>query len=64
MESALRDLNLTNDEVHRLGNALKDPKFLKLFDEYRNVLEDPEERRRCVEYFALNTEFLFTKLTV
>ncbi|VUZ57058.1 unnamed protein product [Hymenolepis diminuta] len=46
MESALRDLNLTNDEVHRLGNALKDPKFLKLFDEYRNVLEDPEERRR------------------
>ncbi|VDN96574.1 unnamed protein product [Rodentolepis nana] len=57
MESALRDLNLTADEVHRLGNALKDPKFLELFDEYRKVLEDPEERRRCVKN-KLNTGLL------
>uniref|UniRef100_A0A5K3F8Z9 PIH1 domain-containing protein n=1 Tax=Mesocestoides corti TaxID=53468 RepID=A0A5K3F8Z9_MESCO len=49
MEKSLKDLNLTNDELDRLGKAFKDPEFLKLFAEYAEELNDPENKRRYEE---------------
>ncbi|CDS39417.1 protein kintoun [Echinococcus multilocularis] len=49
MEKSLRDLKLTNDELNRLGKAFKDPKFCKLFAEYAEELNDPENKRRYEE---------------
>ncbi|KAL5009024.1 hypothetical protein ScPMuIL_014605 [Solemya velum] len=39
------DLNLSNDEIKRLGEALKDEKFRKLFVEYAEEISNPENRR-------------------
>lgn len=39
------DLNLSNEEVKRLGEALKDEKFRKLFVEYAEEISNPENRR-------------------
>lgn len=52
MEKSLRDLKLTNDELDRLGKAFKDPQFCKLFAEYAEELNDPENKRRFVVDFA------------
>lgn len=52
MEHSIKDLNLTNDEIHRLGKAFKDPEFCKLFAEYAEELNDPENKRRFVAYFS------------
>lgn len=41
----LKDLDLTRDEVERFGNALKDKEFRKLFAEYVEEIQDPENRK-------------------
>ena len=43
------DLNLSNDEVKRIGECLKNEEFRKLFVEYAEELQDPENRRRYEE---------------
>ncbi|OWF37090.1 protein kintoun-like [Mizuhopecten yessoensis] len=40
------DLNLSNDEVKKLGEALKNEEFRKLFAEYAEEISDPENRKR------------------
>lgn len=42
---AFKDLDLSRDEVERIGNALKDKEFRKLFAEYVNEIHDPENRK-------------------
>lgn len=51
MESGnkLRDLDLTAEEMGRLGKALKEEKFRELFFEYAQELSDPENKRRYEE---------------
>nr|KAG5711879.1 hypothetical protein BaRGS_026320 [Batillaria attramentaria] len=51
-KSKLRDLNLSQDEIKRLGEALKDEKFRELFREYAEEISDPENRRRYEEEIA------------
>jgi dynein assembly factor 2, axonemal len=43
-EDKLKDLNLTNDELQRFSDALKNDEFRKLFIEYAEELNDPENR--------------------
>ena len=38
------DLNVTKDEVDRIGKALKDENFRKLFAEYAEEISDPKNR--------------------
>lgn len=45
----LEELNLTSDEINRLGEALKDDKFRELLNEYAEEMSDPENRRRYEE---------------
>lgn len=52
MERSLKDLKLTSNEIERLGKAFKDPEFCKLFAEYAEELNDPENKRRFVVSFA------------
>lgn len=40
-----KEMDLSRDEVHRLTNALKDDQFKKLFFDYVDELQDPENRR-------------------
>lgn len=42
---AFKDLDLSRDEVERIGNALKDKEFRKLFAEYVEEIQDPENRK-------------------
>lgn len=42
---SFKDLDLSRDEVERIGNALKDKEFRKLFAEYVNEIHDPENRK-------------------
>lgn len=47
--SKLEELNLTRDEINRLGEALKDDKFRELLNEYAAEISDPENKRRYEE---------------
>lgn len=42
----MEDLNLTQEEVHRLTEALKQDEFKKLFFEYAEEISNPENRER------------------
>ncbi|KAK3092833.1 hypothetical protein FSP39_007728 [Pinctada imbricata] len=64
-ESKLKDLNLSTDEVKRIGECLKDENFRKLFVEYAEEIADPENRRRYEEEIqqmenerGMNVEFV------
>ena len=46
------DLDLTNDEVKRLGEALKKEEFRKLLVEYAEEISDPENRKKYEEEIA------------
>lgn len=48
MEESLRGIKLTRGEINRFTDAFKDPTFCKLFAEYANELNDPENKRRFV----------------
>ena len=59
------DLDLSKDEVKRLGEALKDEKFRKMLAEYAEEISDPENRRKAEEEIAMmenergmNVEFI------
>jgi dynein assembly factor 2 len=43
-EDKLKDLNLTNDELNRFSNAFQNEEFRKLFIEYAEELNDPQNR--------------------
>ncbi|XP_059174324.1 protein kintoun-like [Physella acuta] len=47
------DLNLSRDEVKRLGEALKDEQFRKLLVEYAEEISNPENRRKAEEEIAM-----------
>jgi dynein assembly factor 2 len=51
-KSKLEDLNLSQDEIKRLGDALKDEKFRKMLLEYAEEISDPENRRKYEEEIA------------
>ncbi|KAL1257313.1 hypothetical protein QQF64_010557 [Cirrhinus molitorella] len=42
-------MNLTHDEINRLGEALKDEKFRELLNEYATEISNPENKRRYEE---------------
>lgn len=42
---SFQDLNLSRDEVERIGEALKDKEFRKLLAEYVDEIRDPENRK-------------------
>ncbi len=55
--SKLEELNLTrDDEMSRLGEALKDEQFRELLREYTAEIASPENRRRREEELALLEE--------
>ena len=41
----LEDLNVSTDELERIGKALKNEEFRKLFSDYATEISDPENRR-------------------
>ena len=43
-EDRWKDLDITKDEVDRIGKALKDEKFRKMFVEYAEEISDPKNR--------------------
>lgn len=43
-EERWKELNITKSEVDRIGEALKDEKFRKMFAEYAEELSDPKNR--------------------
>lgn len=47
------DLDLSQDEVKRLGEALKDEKFRKMLVEYAEEISNPENRRKAEEEIAM-----------
>lgn len=47
--SKLEEMNLTHDEINRLGEALKDEKFRELLNEYAAEISNPENKRRYEE---------------
>ncbi|KAK7103653.1 protein kintoun-like [Littorina saxatilis] len=51
-KTKLEDLNLSGDEIKRLGDALKDEKFREMLREYAEEISDPENRRRYEEEIA------------
>ncbi|KAK6999863.1 protein kintoun [Biomphalaria glabrata] len=52
-ERTLEDLNLSRDEVKRLGEALKDEQFRKLLCEYAEEISNPENMRKAEEEIAM-----------
>ncbi|GFN73689.1 protein kintoun [Plakobranchus ocellatus] len=52
-ERAFDGLDLTQDEVKRLGNALKDEKFRKMLIEYAEEISNPENKRKAEEEIAM-----------
>ncbi|CAH0554606.1 unnamed protein product [Brassicogethes aeneus] len=48
----LQNLDLSRDEVHRIGEALKNQEFRKLFTEYVEEIQDPENRKKYEEEIA------------
>ncbi|XP_046567374.1 LOW QUALITY PROTEIN: protein kintoun-like [Haliotis rubra] len=64
----LEDLNVTQDELKRIGDALKDENFRKLFLEYAQEISDPENRRLYEQEISqmenergMNVEFIHPK---
>ena len=51
-KTKLEDLDLSRDEIKRLGEALKDEKFREMLREYAEEISDPENRRRYEEEIA------------
>ncbi|XP_071835031.1 protein kintoun-like [Apostichopus japonicus] len=49
---ALKDLDITNEELGRLQKALKDEKFRKMFVEYAEEISNPENRKRYEDEIA------------
>ena len=47
--SKLEDMNLTSDEMSRLGKALKDETFRKLLHDYAEEISNPENKKRYEE---------------
>ena len=47
--SSWEDLEMTRDEVERLGDALKKEEFRKLLAEYAEEINDPENKKRYEE---------------
>lgn len=47
------DLDLSQEEIKRIGEALKDEKFRKLFVEYAEEISNPENRKRYEEEIAM-----------
>ncbi|CAL1531244.1 unnamed protein product [Lymnaea stagnalis] len=52
-EHVFDDLNLSTDEVKRLGEALKDEQFRKLLVEYAEEISNPENKRKAEEEIAM-----------
>lgn len=50
VQSALKDMDLTKDEVGKFEKAFKDPEFLKMFCEYAKEIEDPACRAETDQY--------------
>ena len=38
---SLEEMDMTPAEIERLGNCMKDPKFMELFQEYADEISDP-----------------------
>lgn len=53
MRDKLKELDMTVEEMNKLGKAFKDEKFRELFLEYAQELSDPETRRRYEEEIKL-----------
>ena len=49
-EEALHKMKLSKDETDRLGKAFKDPKFMKMFQEYVDEIKDPKYREETEQY--------------
>lgn len=49
MADSLNELELSREEVEKLGEALKKEEFRKLLGEYFEEVQDPENRRRYQE---------------
>lgn len=49
----MEDLDLSTDEVKRLGEALKDETFRKMLVEYAEEISNPENRRKAEEEIAI-----------
>ena len=52
-ERVFDGLDLSQDEVKRLGNALKDENFRKMLVEYAEEISDPENKRKAEEEIAM-----------
>ncbi|GFR57843.1 protein kintoun [Elysia marginata] len=52
-ERVFDGLDLSQDEVKRLGNALKDENFRKMLIEYAEEISDPENKRKAEEEIAM-----------
>ena len=46
LQDKFKNLKVTTDELERIGKALKDEEFRKLFAEYAEEISDPENRKR------------------
>lgn len=49
----LDDLNLTNDEVKRLSECMKDQTFMELLKDYAMEISDPENKKKYEEEIAM-----------
>ena len=52
-KKTFEDLDLSQEEIKRIGEALKDEKFRKLFVEYAEEISNPENRKRYEEEIAM-----------
>jgi dynein assembly factor 2 len=46
----LEEMDMTPAEIERLGNCMKDPKFMELFQEYADEISDPRHRKEYDDY--------------
>ena len=52
-KNTFEDLDLSQEEIKRIGEALKDEKFRKMFVEYAEEISNPENRKRYEEEIAM-----------
>ena len=52
-KDTFEDLDLSQEEIKRIGEALKDEKFRKMFVEYAEEISNPENRKRYEEEIAM-----------
>ncbi|KAH3858717.1 hypothetical protein DPMN_101343 [Dreissena polymorpha] len=52
-KKTFEDLDLSQEELKRIENALKDEKFRKMFVEYAEEISDPANRKRYEEEIAM-----------